>query len=173
MVSVIALRNYKRRFLSRCLMVRNSRRLMGSSSDRESHTTTLLIGRVVHHSKLRQRMSALPPCGHRDSFDKCPLCADSGHCGVPSSPENRPLTSCSVYAKHLSRNRNWVVTESLQLNGSLIECRVSHEFEMANAAKFFGLFKSPSMVVVSVTARERSEHRSLVFAVSLSSRTAD
>ena len=82
-----------------------------------------------------------------------------------------PLTTCAACPKHLSLNRNWAVTESLQLNGSLIECRASHEFEMANAAKFFGLVKSPSMVVVSVTARERSEHRSLVFAVSLSSRT--
>src|SRR5262249_20041545 len=41
-------------------MVRNSRHLLGSSSDREL-TLTLLIGRVVHHSKLRRRMSALPP----------------------------------------------------------------------------------------------------------------
>ena len=65
------------------------------------------------------------------------------------------------------------MTESLQLNGSSIACRVSHEFEMANAAKFFGLVKSPSMVVVSVTARERSERRNLVLAVPLSSRTAD
>ena len=65
------------------------------------------------------------------------------------------------------------MTESLQLDGSLIECKVSHEFEMANAAKFFGLVKSPSMVVVSVTARERSEHRSLVLAIPLSSRTTD
>jgi hypothetical protein len=65
------------------------------------------------------------------------------------------------------------VTESLQLNGSSIACRVSHEFEMAGAVKFFGLVKSPGMVVVSVIARERSEHRSLVLAVPLSSSTAD
>lgn len=65
------------------------------------------------------------------------------------------------------------MTESLQLNGSSIARRVSHEFEMVSAAKFFGLVKSPSMVVVSVTAREWSEHRSLVLAVPLSSRTAD
>jgi hypothetical protein len=65
------------------------------------------------------------------------------------------------------------VTESLQLNGGSIACRVSHEFEVAGAANFFGLVKSPSMVVVSVTARERREHRSLVLAVPLSSRTAD
>ena len=84
-----------------------------------------------------------------------------------------PLTTCAACLKLLSRNRNWAVTESLQLNGGLIACRVSHEFEMAGAANFFGLVKSRSMVVVSVTARERSEHRSLVLAVPLSSRAAD
>jgi hypothetical protein len=44
---------------------------------------------------------------------------------------------------------------------------------MAGAAKFFGLVKSPGMVVVPVAARERSIHRSLVLAVPLSSKTAD
>jgi hypothetical protein len=50
---------------------------------------------------------------------------------------------------------------------------VSHEFEMAGAVKFFGLVKSPRMVVVSASARQRGEHRSVVLAVPLSSRTVD
>jgi hypothetical protein len=82
------------------------------------------------------------------------------------------LITCAACRKLLSRNRNLAVTESLQLNGSSITCRVGYEFEMAGAAKFFGLVKSPSMVVVSVTARERSEHRRLVLAVPLYSRNA-
>jgi hypothetical protein len=73
----------------------------------------------------------------------------------------------------LSRNRNWVVTESLQLNVSSITCRVNHEFGMAGAVKFPGLVKSLGLVVVPVTAREWSEHRSLVLAVPLSSATVD
>jgi hypothetical protein len=103
------------------------------------------------------------------SASGCPRCAKSGPCWRAVIAAKPPHN----LRKLLSRNRNWAVTESLQLNGSSIARRVSHELEMAAAAKFFDLVKSPSVVVVSVTARERSEHRSLVLATPLSSRTAD
>ena len=118
-------------------------------------------------------MSALPPKADIETHPR-------NVCFVPIADilacrprrKTAPHNLCGI-PKLLSRNRNWGVTESLQLNGSSIACRVSHEFEMAGAANFFGLVKSRSMVVVSVTARERSEHRSLVLAIPLSSRTTD
>ena len=74
--------------------------------------------------------------------------------------------------QNFCRDRNRVVTESLQLNVTSV-ARLSHEFAMAGAVKFPSLVKSPSLVVVSITARERSEHRSLVLAIPLSSGTTD
>jgi hypothetical protein len=65
------------------------------------------------------------------------------------------------------------VTESFQLNVSSVASRVSHEFGMAGAVKFPGLVKYTSVVVVPVTADQRSKHRRLVLAVPLSSGTAD
>src|SRR5262249_42403457 len=113
MVSVIALRNYKRvlfeqvphwcgmmsrvgRFgkasaappvagdVSAALpkMVRNSPPL-GLILRPRAHTTTLLIGRVVHHSKLWRRMSALPPIADILGLQKE---RDRHNGGSPQSP---------------------------------------------------------------------------------------
>src|SRR6516164_2361120 len=99
MVSVITLRNYKpvwkgiggapgrRRYQRRT--AKNGEELSpphGLILRPRAHTTTLLIGRVVHHSKFRQRMSALGQkrtLGHLQAMSALPPKADiAEHVGL-------------------------------------------------------------------------------------------
>src|SRR5580692_10763780 len=85
-------------------------------------------------------------------------------------PPHRNFGRAAIYDRIITVG---FMTELLYSNVSSVTCGAAHEFGMAGAVRFPGLVKSPSLVVESADAGQRSKYRGLVLAVPPAPRTAD